>query len=136
MGSEIKKPIRIEISDANKKLAGKLKGLIDPCGFETVKQHFRAKNSEISQVALIQGDYLLHEIATVFEERAEGINTAKLVELLEAGIIKYGVDNLEKVESDFRKYAVLLDSIPDNQLCHVIYLPPIYIVKVADKKWI
>ena len=80
MGAEIKKPIRIEISDANKKLAGKLKGLIDPCGFETVKQHFRAKNSEISQVALIQGDYLLHEIATVFEERAEGINTAKLVE--------------------------------------------------------
>ena len=136
MGSEIKKPIRIEISDANKKLTGKLKELIDPCGFEIVKQHFRAKNSEISQVVLIQGDYLLHEIATVFEDKAEGINTAKLVELLEAGIIKYGVDNLEKVKSDFRKYAVLLDSVPDNQLCHVIYLPPIYIVKVADEKWI
>ena len=130
-----KRPIRIEIPEANKKLANKLEELIDPCGFETVKQHFRAKNSEISQVVLIQGDYLLHEIATVFEEKAEGINTAKLLELLEAGIIKYGVDNLEKVKSDFRKYAVLLDSIPDNQLCHVIYLPPIYIVKVADKKW-
>ena len=130
-----KRPIRIEIPEANKKLANKLEELIDPCGFETVKQHFRAKNSEISQVVLIQGDYLLHEIATVFEDKAEGINTAKLVELLEAGIIKYGVDNLEKVKSDFRKYAVLLDSVPDNQLCHVIYLPPIYIVKVADKKW-
>jgi len=131
-----KRPIRIEIPEANKKLANKLEELIDPCGFETVKQHFRAKNSEISQVVLIQGDYLLHEIATVFEDKAEGINTAKLVELLEAGIIKYGVDNLEKVKSDFRKYAVLLDSVPDNQLCHVIYLPPIYIVKVADEKWI
>jgi len=54
--------------------------------------------------------------------------------LLEARIIKYGVDNLEKVKSGFRKYAVLLDSIPDNQLCHVIYLPPIHIVKVADEK--
>ena len=127
-----KKSIRIEIPDANKKLANKLEELIDPCGFETVKRHFRAKNSEISQVALVQGDYLLHEIATVFVDKVAG---AKLVELLEAGIIKYGVDNLEKVESDFRKYAVLLDSIPDNQLCHVIYLPPIYIVKVADKKW-
>ena len=132
MEAEIKKPIHIEIPDANKKLANKLEELIDPCGFETVKRHFRARDSEISQVALIQGDYLLHEIATVFIDKAAG---SKLVELLKAGIIKYGVDNLEGVKSDFRKYAVLLDSIPDNQLCHVIYQPPIYIVKVADEKW-
>ena len=132
MEAEIKKPIHIEIPDANKKLANKLEELIDPCGFETVKRHFRARDSEISQVVLMQGDYLLHEIATVFVDKAAG---SKLVELLEAGIIKYGVDNLEGVKSDFRKYAVLLDSIPDNQLCHVIYLPPIYIVKVADEKW-
>jgi len=132
MEAEIKKPIHIEIPDANKKLANELEELIDPCGFETVKRHFRARDSEISQVALIQGDYLLHEIATVFVDKAAG---SKLVELLKAGIIKYGVDNLEGVKSDFRKYAVLLDSVPDNQLCHVIYQPPIYIVKVADEKW-
>ena len=132
MEAEIKKPIHIEIPDANKKLANKLEELIDPCGFETVKRHFRARDSEISQVALIQGDYLLHEIATVFVDKAAG---SKLVELLKAGIIKYGVDNLEGVKPDFRKYAVLLNSIPDNQLCHVIYQPPIYIVKVADEKW-
>ena len=137
MEAEIKKPIHIEIPDANKKLANKLEELIDPCGFETVKRYFRTENSEISQVALIQSDYLLHEIATIFVDKAAGDKLAKLIELLEAGIIKYGVDNdnLEGVKSDFRKYAVLLDSIPDNQLCHVIYLPPIYIVKVADEKW-
>ena len=135
MEAEIKKPIHIEIPEANKKLANKLKELIDPCGFETVKRYFRAENSEISQVALIQGDYLLHEIATVFVDKAVGDKLAKLVELLEAGIIKYGVDNLESAKSDFKKYAVLLDSVPDNQLCNVIYLPPIYIVKVADEKW-
>ena len=128
MEAEREKPIRIEIPEANKKLANKLEKLIDPCGFETVKRHFRARDSEISQVALIQGDYLLHEIATVFVDKAAG---SKLVELLEAGIIKYGVDSLESVKLDFRKYAILLNTIPNNQLCHVIHLPPVYIVKVT-----
>lgn len=117
----------------DKNFAAELETKIDPCGFETVKRYFRDPDSEISQVIIVQGDYLLQEVATIFADKSQGKD--RLIELLKIGVVKFGVNGLETVEPEFKKYAVLLDNIPDNRLCFVIYLPPVYVVKVTDRKW-
>ncbi len=81
----------------------------------------------------MQGDYLLQEAAAIFADKSRGKD--RLIELLKIGVVKFGVNGLETVEPEFKKYAILLDNIPDNRLCFVIYLPPVYVVKVTDKKW-
>ena len=53
----------------------------------------------------------------------------------EVGHLKFGVDDIDRVSFPLREYAVLLDSIADDQLCYVLYLPPLYLVKMTDKKW-
>lgn len=120
-------------------LAGQLESKVDLCAFKTVKSHFRNPESEIFQVIIVQGDYLLHEVAALFEnppEEKEGKEEEFLDELFEAEVIQAGVDDLEVAWSDYRKYAVLLDTIEDNRLCYVIYSPPAYFVKLTDKKWL
>jgi hypothetical protein len=116
----------------NENLIKELEGKIDPCGFETVKRYFRDPNSEISQVVLVQGEHLLQEVALVFIDKS---GKDKLVELLKSGAIKYGVDDLEGVTAAFKGYAVKLNSIADDQLCDVLYCPPVYLVKVTNRKW-
>lgn len=117
----------------DEKLSKELEAKIDPCGFETVKRYFRDPKSEISQVVLVQGDYLLQEAAAIFADESQGKD--RLSWLLETRAVRFGVDRLEIVDPEFKKYAVMLDSIADNKLCYVIYLPPVYVVKVTDKKW-
>ncbi len=117
----------------NENLSKELEAKIDPCGFDTVKRYFRDPKSEISQVVLVQEDYLLQEVATIFADRAQGKD--RLIELLEIGAVKFGVDRLDTVEPEFKEYAVMLNTIADNKLCYVIYLPPVYVAKVTDRKW-
>lgn len=117
----------------NKFIVKELEAKIDPCGFETVKKYFRDSNSKISQVVLVQGDYLLQEIAAIFADGTQGKD--RLIELLETGAVKFGVDSLKAIEPELKKYAVRLNSIADNKLCYVIYLPPVYVVKATEKKW-
>ena len=67
--------------------------------------------------------------------------------MLENGAIKFGIDNMSGPHPNFRDIALLLvsidsivsivsidsiDSIEDEQKCYVIYLPPYYVVKLAD----
>jgi len=51
------------------------------------------------------------------------------------GIVKAGVDDLDKVNASFRNYAILLDTIEDDEACHVLYLPPVYLVKFTGEKF-
>ena len=113
---------------------------MDACDFGTVKAYFRDASSEISQVALVQGSAKRHEVAALFvrppQASAEGRGEEVLLDLLESGgVVKFGVDDIDRVSFSLREYAVRLDSIADDQLRYVLYLPPLYLVKMTDKKW-
>ena len=112
------------------KVAAQLQSNIDPCAFGRVKQYFRNTSTEISQVVLVQQDYLLQDVAAFLcgkESKKEDFAS-----MLQNGAIKFVVDNMSGVHPDFRDNAVLLDSIQDEQRCYVLYLPPYYVVKLAD----
>ena len=102
--------------------AARLRSQIDPCAFRVVKQYFRTPASEIEMVVVVQEPYALEEVAAAFvtPDNAE----ATLQTLLGQGVIRVGVDDLSGVQAGIRDCVVLLDSIPDQQHCHVISLPP------------
>jgi hypothetical protein len=116
-------------------VAETMKSKIDACEFQAVKFYFRNPSSEIDQVVLVQQDYLLEEVAAflaapVGERVEEGF-----LSIIRAGVVKFGVDDFRGVRPAYERHAVLLDSIPDDQLCYVIYLPPMYVAKVSEEKW-
>ena len=94
--------------------AARLRSQIDPCEFRVVKQYFRTTASEIEMVVVVQEPYALEEVAAAFvtPDNAE----ATLQTLLGQGVISVGVNDLDCV--------VPLESIPDQEDCHVISLPP------------
>jgi hypothetical protein len=107
-------------------IAARLCSQIDPCEFRAVKRYFRNPRSEIQLVVLVQAPYALEEVATVFATIGNG--GADLQTLLRLGVIKFGVDDRNRVQVAVRDKVVLLDSIPDHQDYDVIYLPPCYVV--------
>lgn len=118
----------------NNHIAEELKQLADPCEFQTVKAYFRNPGTEITQVVLVQEGYRLHKVAAFYAEPETRDVEGTLFTMLSAGVIRYGVDSMDAVKPACRNFAVLLDSIPDTQPCHVIYLPPAYIVKLNTNK--
>ena len=112
-------------------LAAQLRALIDPCALRAVKRYVRNPTSEIQLVVLVQDGYALEEVAAVFASPGSG--EAVLQALLTQGVIKFGVDDLGCVQATVRERAVLLDSIPDQQDCCVIYLPPCYVVQLHNR---
>ena len=116
-------------------LAGQLESKVGPCSFKTVKFYFRNPDSEIFQVIIVRGEYSLYEVAALFVKPPAGREEDIFQELLQSEVIQVGVDDMESVWLDYRKYTVLLDTIDDDRLCYVIYSPPAYFVKITDKKW-
>lgn len=109
-------------------IAAQLRSRIDLGEFRVVKQYVRTPASEIEMVVVVQEPYALEEVAAAFvaPDNAE----AALQTLLGQGVISVGVDDLSNVQAGIRDCVVLLESIPDQQHCHVIYLPPCYIVQL------
>ena len=112
-------------------LAAQLRALIDPCELRAVKRYVRNPTSEIQLVVLVQDGYALEEVAAVFASPGSG--EAVLQALLTQGVIKFGVDDLGCVQATVRECAVLLDSIPDQQDCFIIYLPPCHVVQLHNR---
>jgi len=127
--------IRIKIDiPHNRSIASDLKSIIDVCDFGTVKRYFSSPDTEISQVMLVQEPYDLEVVGAFFVDPSGHIGLAR-GGLFTRGIVKAGVDDLDKVKASFRNYAILLDTIEDDEACHVLYLPPAYIVKFSGKKY-
>lgn len=116
-------------------IAKEMKADIDPTNFGVVKSYFRDSSSEINQVMLVQEDFLLEDVAAFVVGASEEEAREVLPQMFESGVIKMGVDDFRWVHAKYEESATLLDSIPDDQMCYVIYLPPYYIVKLTKKKW-
>lgn len=116
-------------------VANQLKLKIDPCPFQTVKRYFRNPSGQIKQVILVQEGYRLEEVAAFFCAPSDGSSEEQLRRLLKAGVMKFGVDDLERVHPDFVDCVVLLYSIADDRLCYVIYGPPAYFAQLSDQAW-
>jgi hypothetical protein len=112
-------------------IAARLRSQIDPCEFRAVTQHVRNPASEIQMVVLVQESYALEEVAAAFATTSNG--NAALQTLLGQGVIKFGVDDLSRVQANSQHGVVLLESISDQQDCRVIYLPPCYVVQMCSR---
>jgi hypothetical protein len=112
-------------------IAVTLRVQIDPCEFRAVKRHVRNPASAIQMVVLVQEPYALEEVAAVFA--TAGNSDAALQTLLGQGVIRFGVDDRSRVQVSSQDCVVLLESIPDQQDCHVIYLPPCYVVQTFSR---
>jgi hypothetical protein len=112
-----------------------MKSRIDATDFRTVKAYFRDPKSEIEGVVLVQGEHRLEEVAAFFAAPDPETVEERFLELLRQGAIVLGVDDFRGARPALDRYAVLLDTILDDRTCHVVYLPPLYIVRVTDMKW-
>lgn len=112
-------------------IAAQLRSQIDPCEFRAVKQYVRDPASEIQVVVLVQEPYALEEVAAVFATAGNG--DAALQTLLGQSVIRFGVDDCSRVQASSQDHVVLLESIPDQQDCFVIYLPPYYVVQMRSR---
>src|SRR5688572_12107439 len=112
------------------RLAGELATMTDGCEFRTVKRYFRSPTSEIQMVILVAPAYALEEVAAVFATPSMQDGEHTLETLLMAGVLTFGVDDLQGVMHGHEAHAIPLDAIADTQACRVIYLPPCYVVQL------
>lgn len=112
-------------------IAAQLRSQIDPCEFRALKQYVRDPASEIQMVVLVQEPYAMEEVAAVFATAGNG--DAAVQTLLGQGVIRFGVDDLSRVQVSSHDSVLLLENISDQQDCHVIYLPPCYVVQMRSR---
>ena len=106
-------------------LVEEMESRIDGTDLRTVKAYLRDPNSEIKQVVFAQNGCPLQEVAAVM---ASG-DQETFMNMLEDGWVKVGVERVEEVNPKLRTSALVLDTLPDDQFCEVIYLPPAYVVR-------
>ncbi len=115
------------------RLARELATQIDGCEFRTVKRYFRSPTSEIRMVVVVEPSYALEEVAAVFAAPRMMNEDTTLRALLAAGVLKFGVDDLNGVQPGLEPHVVPLDHIADTRACRVIYLPPCYVVQLGSR---
>ena len=115
-------------------LVEEMKRMIDPTDFRTVKAYFRDPKSEIQGVLLVQEGYRLEEVAAFFASPNEKTMEAVVQQMWRERVILAGVDDFRAVRPAHEASAVLLDSMPDDRLCYVVYVRPLYVVRVTDRK--
>lgn len=109
-------------------IAGELKSKIDACEFGLVKRYFRDPSTEISSILIVQDPYKLEEVGAFFVDPMGHGGLSAGMDIFTGGAVVAGVDDLAGVDPGMRRNARLLDSIPDDEICDVLYLPPIYLV--------
>lgn len=114
-------------TEQDPELVAEMKGKIDPTDLSSVRAYLQDPNGEIEKIILVQGDARLEEVAAVMA----GGDTDGLLAMISAGTVKLGVETLDEIKTENRDRAVVLGTLPGDLLCHVIYLPPFYIVKLS-----
>lgn len=110
-------------------IALELKSKIDACDFGLVKRYFRDPSSEISSVLIVQEPCRLEEVGAFLVNPLGHGGLSMGIDIFAGGVVVAGVDDLDGVDPELRRYARLLDSISDDAICDALYLPPIYVVK-------
>jgi hypothetical protein len=114
----------------NPELAVEMKAMIDPTDLRTVRAYLRDPNSEIDSVIVVQGDHRIEEVAAVMASD----DASAVMTIAAEGVIKFGVETLDQIRTEHQDCAIVLANFPDDRLCHVVYIPPFYIVKISDEE--
>ena len=108
-----------------------LTNLIDPTTFGTVRRCLNSARSSITTIMLVQHRDVLPRVASalVAEDghRAE-LRRRQWTQWFGSGEVRLG--GLASGES----FAVDIDHIPDQAVCDVLYLPPVYLVCLRGYK--
>jgi hypothetical protein len=113
----------------NPQIAGELKSRIDACEFGLIKRYFRDPSSEISSILIVQDPYKLEEVGAFLVDLMGHGGLSTGMDIFIEGAVVAGVDDFDGVDPEMHQNARLLDGIADDEICDVLFLPPIYLVK-------
>ena len=106
-----------------------LNNLIDATTFGTVRRYLRAAHSPITTVMLVQHRDTLPQVGTALVAQEGGCRAFRRrqwAEWFTSGEVRVvGASNAPGQSANF-------DAIPDSSICHVLYVPPVYLVWLRD----
>lgn len=100
--------------------------------FRVVREYFEDGSTPIDQIGIVQPGWDLCEVAAVLVN--PHATEADIVNLLQSGALKYAVPWLKETYDPpwAREHILLIKEIRDSQRCDVIYIPPLYLVKLRN----
>ena len=113
--------------------------LVDGTNFGTVRRYLARAKSPITNVLFVASRDLLAQVADLLDGsggQSPSLRRVHLEILLQSGRLCPGADR-DGVGVD-------MSAIPDDWLCHAIYLPPVYLVHIpglnlklprAEREW-
>jgi len=113
------------------RIAADLRRSVEHQTFGVVKKRFRAGRNQGAQLLIVQDPYKLEEVAAFLVDPRGHTGLGFGLGMFRRGLVRVGVDDLDKVDEGFRLYAELLESIDDDLPCEVVYIEPSYVVKLS-----
>ena len=111
-----------------------IENLIDRTDFKTVRAYYRW-DSEI-QYLLMAAKGCLSHVAKILANASNDSYTQILNQLIQQCLVKIGICdntiiNTQDLESIARVF-FKLDEIPNEAICQVVYLPPVYVIEFEE----
>lgn len=97
--------------NVDKQKAGLLRRYIDWCQYQTIRRYVDTPGTKIDMALIVDSSLRLEDVATI----ACSGDVAQWKDLLKAGLVQPAVQ-----------------PIPAQTNCHVIYMPPAYLVQLLD----
>lgn len=120
--------------------------LIDPTEFRTVRQSLGGSGSPITHILFVSQEGLLTRVAELLTDtRPTPAQRTQFAQWLRDGSLRVGVHHPSSTGDHSLDARVDLESIPDEAVCRVLFLPPYYLVHVGagvdrivthDREWI
>ena len=107
---------------------------IDPTDFGTVRRYLLAAKSPITGVLFVASRELLAQVAALLDganEQSHATRRGQLQWWFQNGQLRPGAD----AEAERNGVGVDLERLPNDTLCEVIYLPPMYLVHVPGLRF-
>jgi hypothetical protein len=113
--------------DCDRGLAHAFAAQVDRTDLATVCRYLRSRFSEIDCIAVVSGEFELHEIAALAaSERLE--DQRLLLQLVQAGHVAFHVSGEDPKALGRNARAI----VSAKQTCRAIYLPPWYLVQMEE----